>query len=470
MSSPALGQHRALGPYDIRGLVPEEVDETLAYRVGRAMVRCLGPGMYVVGRDMRPSSAALAQALASGLCAQGGDCLDLGLAATEEVYYAILQRRLRGGVMVTASHNPLPYNGMKIVGPGAMPLDRHGGLGALRQAIWQDGPAAAGRGRLWRGSVRAAYLDYLLGQVDVQALAGMRVVAACGCGAAGPLLQALSSQVPFALISLYEEPDQTLPMDIPNPMLKEQQERIAMLARRCGGQLTLAFDGDGDRCFFFDEHGTMAENYYILGLLIAACAQPGETVILERRLLWHSLDVASRQGVRVVLAKAGHGFIKSAMRRHGAVYGGEMSGHHFFRSFGFCDSGMLPWLHVLAIMQQRSCSLADLVRAAREAFPCSAERNRPHHGDAKKVLLFIQQTLHKEALESDWTDGLSMTFPKWRFNLRASNTESLLRLNVETKGDPRLLHSKVALLEDLLEEHERSIPALEQTSMRVGHG
>lgn len=469
MNSPAAGQRRALGAYDIRGLVPEEVDETLAYRVGRAMVRCLGPGMYVVGRDMRPSSTALAQALASGLCAQGGDCLDLGLAATEEVYYAILQRRLRGGVMVTASHNPLPYNGMKIVGPGAMPLDRHGGLGALRQAVWQDGPSTGGRGRLWQGSVRDAYLDYLLGQVDVQALAGMRVVAECGCGMAGPLVRALGSRVPFALISLHEEPDQTLPMDIPNPMLKEQQDRIAETARRYGGQLTLAFDGDGDRCFFFDEHGIMVDGYYVLGLLIAACAMPGETVVLERRLLWYSLDVASRRGVRVVLAKAGHGFIKSAMRRHGAVYGGEMSGHHFFRSFGFCDSGMLPWLHVLAVMQQRGCGLADLVRTAREAFPISGERNRPLHGDTKEALLFIQHALQKEALETDWTDGLSMTFPKWRFNLRASNTESLLRLNVETRGDPGLLDDKVALLDALLEEHER-IPTSGQTSIRVRHG
>ena len=452
MSLAAARRHRALGAYDIRGLVPDELDETLAYRVGRALVRCLGAGRYALGRDMRPSSEALARALASGICAQGGDCLDLGLAATEEVYYAVLQQRLRGGVMVTASHNPLPYNGFKIVGAAAMPLDRHGGLGALREAIWQDGPPASNRGRLQRGSVRGAYVDYLLDQVDVQKLAGMQVVAECGFGMAGPLVGELGARVPFTLIGLRDEPDSGLPMGIPNPMLQEQQDRVAETARRYGGQLTLAFDGDGDRCFFFDEHGIMVDGYYVLGLLIAACTMPGETVVLERRLLWHSLDVASRRGVRVVLSKAGHGFIKAAMRRHGATYGGEMSGHHFFRSFGFCDSGMLPWLRVLQAMQQQGLSLGALVRMAKAAFPISGERNRPIHGDSLAVLQAVQRALQPEALETDWTDGLSMTFAQWRFNLRPSNTEPLLRLNVETRGDPELLQDKVALLDALLEE------------------
>lgn len=470
MGRAAADYHRAFGAYDIRGRVPDVLDETLAWRVGRGLVRCLGPGRYVIGRDMRPSSGMLAEALASGLRAQGGDCLDLGLAATEEVYYAVLQQRLRGGVMVTASHNPLPYNGLKIIGPGAMPLDRHGGLGPLRSVTWQDEPSGFGRGRLWQGSVRHAYLDYLLAQVDIQALQGMKVVAECGYGMAGPLMKALGSRAPLTLTTLHDEPDASLPLGVPNPMLQEQQDRITQVARRYGGQLTLAFDGDGDRCFFFDEHGIMVDGYYVLGLLIAACTVPGETVVLERRLLWHSLDVAAGRDIRVVLAKAGHGFIKAAMRRHGAAYGGEMSGHHFFRSFGFCDSGMLSWLRVLAFMQQRGRGLGELVRVARDAFPISGERNRPLHGDSGAALRFIQHVLQRDALESDWTDGLSMTFPRWRFNLRPSNTEPLLRLNVETRGDVQLLHDKVALLDALLEEYESScLPVPEPVDVRVAH-
>lgn len=439
--------------YDIRGRIPDQLDETLAWRIGRAYAALWQPRQVAVGRDVRLSSEALAGALVRGLREAGCGVLDLGLCCTEEVYFAASASGMDGGIMVTASHNPVDHNGMKLVRGGAQPVSGDSGLHELgRLAASGDFAPAPCTGGLRRAADREAYISHLLGWVDTTALRPLKVVANPGNGCAGPVLQALAPHLPLELVLVHGEPDGHFPNGIPNPLLPENRRATAEAVQRHGADLGLAWDGDADRCFLFNERGDFVEGYYVVGLLaeivLARC--PGGRVVHDPRLWWNTVERVRHAGGIPVLSKTGHAFIKERMRREDAVYGGEMSAHHYFRDFAYCDSGMIPWLLVVERMSREGLPLSALVRPAEDAYPCSGEINFTV-ADAAVVLDRIEQRLGATAIARDATDGLSLEFADWRFNVRASNTEPLLRLNVETRGDRALLQRRTAELAALVD-------------------
>ena len=437
--------------YDIRGRVPDELDEDLAARIGRAYVERFSPGSVVLGRDARPSSAALAAALSDGLRAGGADVHDIGLCATEEVYFATAHLQLGGGLMVTASHNPPEYNGIKFVRDGARPVSAESGLldiGRLAQARYVS---HARTGSLRSTSVREAYVRHALSYMDTRALAPLHIVANAGNGCAGPVFDALVSRLPLRVTRLNHEPDGSFPHGVPNPLLPEKRAETAAAVIHAQADLGIAWDGDGDRCFLFDERGRMVEGYYLVGLLAQMFIErePGATIVHDPRLLWNTLDLVARAGGVPLMSRCGHAFIKDAMRAADAVYGGEMSGHHYFRGFAYCDSGMIPWLLVVELLSQARTPLSAIVGERQRLFPVSGEINR-EVDDAAAVLRAAETRYQPGARAIAHMDGLSMEFSDWRFNLRASNTEPLLRLNVETRGDEALLEGRTEELLQLI--------------------
>jgi phosphomannomutase / phosphoglucomutase len=439
--------------YDIRGRVPDELNEDLAYRIGRVLVAELGARSIVVGRDMRLESPALAAALRRGITEAGADVLDIGLCGTEEVYFATSHLRADGGVMVTASHNPKGYNGMKLVRAESRPISGDSGLNAIRDRVASGdlGAAAASRGTVEEVRDKSPYIEHLLEYVSVPALAPLRILADPGNGAAGPVLAALSERLPFHFVFINVEPDGNFPNGVPNPLLPENRAltREALLAHEC--DLGLAWDGDFDRCFLFDASGRFIEGYYLVGLLAEMMLRrhPGAKIIHDPRLTWNTRAQVEAAGGIPVQSKTGHAFIKERMRLEDAVYGGEMSAHHYFRDFAYCDSGMIPWLLVTALMSETGRSLAELVEARMAAFPCSGEINY-QTPDIAAVLARVRERYRQDDPLIDETDGLSLEFERWRFNLRGSNTEPLLRLNVETRSDRAELERRVAEVEALI--------------------
>lgn len=445
--------------YDIRGVVPDQLDADLAWRLGRAFAAAFSPRRVVVGRDVRHTSLELADALARGLADGGVDVGDLGLCATEEVYFATAHTGADGGIMVTASHNPREYNGMKLVGPGAAPIYGQAGLFDLRERIAAGdlGRPGARRGTISRLENRAAYIEKLLSFVDTGSLPPLRLVVNPGNGCAGPILDALEPRLPFSLIKIHHRPDGGFPNGIPNPLLPECRSATAQAVRAHGADLGLAWDGDADRCFFFDERGEFIEGYYLVGLLagLLLARHPGATILHDPRLVWNTRDIVAGLGGRPVETVTGHAFIKARMRREDAVYGGEMSAHHYFRDFACCDSGMIPWLLVTAALGAAGRPLSELVGSMVRAYPASGEINlRP--GDPQAALDRLEARYAGEALEVGRLDGLSLDLGAWRVNVRRSNTEPLLRLNLESRGDPELMAAKtrevLALLADPLPE------------------
>jgi phosphomannomutase len=443
--------------YDIRGRVPDELDERLAEGIGRALVDVLrrdrrdglGAGerrtgdriVVAVGRDVRLSSPSLADALARGITRAGADVLDIGLCGTEMVYFAVFSRGLDGGVMVTASHNPMDYNGMKPVRVGARPISGDTGLHDLgRAAAAGDFVDAPVRGTVTRADVLEDYVAHLLTYVDRAALRPLRIVFDAGNGCAGPVVSRLVRDLPFEAIEMRFEPDGTFPGGVPNPLLPANRAVAANAVMRHGADLGVAFDGDFDRCFFFDEQGQFIEGYYIVGLLAAQALRmdPGARIVHDPRLVWNTVDVVRAAGGVPVMSKTGHAFIKERMRREDAAYGGEMSAHHYFRRFGYCDSGMIPWLLVARHLAATGEPLSRAVGDRMAAFPCSGEINREVR-DIPAAVARIADRLGPRATGRDDIDGLSLDFGDWRMNLRGSNTEPLLRLNVETRGDADLL-------------------------------
>src|SRR5579864_8765230 len=417
----------AFKAYDIRGRIPDEIDESLAYDVARAYVSFVKPRRVAVGYDIRLSSPKLAAAVRRGLMDTGVDALDIGLVGTEGSYFATFAEKLDGGAMVTASHNPPDYNGMKFVREEARPISADTGLLDMRRLI-ETGklPGKAARpGSEQPLDVRPRYLEHLLGYVDVARLRRLKVVVNPGNGGAGLIVDALEPHLPFEFIKVNNEPDGHFPNGVPNPMLEENQAATADVIRRTGADVGLAWDGDYDRCFFFDEHGQFIEGYYLVGLLAEAFLQgePGGRIVHDPRLTWNTLDIVRRCGGEPVLCKSGHAFIKQKMREVDGVYGGEMSAHHYFRKFSYCDSGMIPWLLVLQVICERGLSLAELVGERMKLFPASGEINRHLKTDAKSILARAEKHYGAQAESRDFTDGLSMEFPEWRFNLRGSNTE-----------------------------------------------
>jgi phosphomannomutase len=433
--------------YDIRGRVPLELNLELARQIGLAFAAEFSPGTVCVGRDMRLSSRDLALVLINGLEDGGADVVDIGLCGTEEVYHATFSQGFDGGVMITASHNPADWNGMKLVRANAIPVSGDSGLFAVRDRILAgDLPLAVRRGHTRSASFRREYADLLsslLGPEGTASLRPLRIVANAGNGCAWPVLRELSPRLPGKFIPLHEEPDGSFPNGVPNPLLPENREETSRAVREHRADIGLAWDGDFDRCFFFDETGEFVESYYLIGLLaeFLLAEHPGAKIIHDSRLFWNTRELVEQAGGIPLEGKTGHAFMKERMRRENALYGGEMSAHHYFRDFSYCDSGMLVWLLLWRIMSRKDKSLSELIGERRLRYPVSGEINRTV-SDAAAVVEKTRARYAGNALEETFIDGLSMDMGDWRFNLRSSNTEPLLRLNVESRGDQKLMEEK----------------------------
>ncbi len=432
--------------YDIRGRLPDELNDDIAYRIGRAYADFLQPKRVVVGRDVRLSSSELCQSLTRGLLDAGVDVYDIGLCGTEEVYFATFSEQMDGGIMVTASHNPLDYNGLKLVREQSKPISADTGLQQIR-ALAEKGDFNSSKlmGAQHALNVRPAYIQHLLNYIDPSRLSPVRVVVNAGNGCAGPVIDLLQQALPVELIPIHHQPDGTFPNGIPNPLLPENRAATADAVIAHKAVAGIAWDGDFDRCFLFDENGRFIEGYYIVGLLAAAflAKHPGGKIVHDPRLVWNTFDVVRQAGGEAVESKSGHSFIKETMREVDAVYGGEMSAHHYFRDFSYCDSGMIPWLLVLELMVTRGKPLSALVDDMIAAYPSSGEINRTL-ANATGAMTALELHYADIAESTDHIDGLSMSFASWRFNLRSSNTEPVVRLNVESRGDDLLMEEKTA--------------------------
>jgi phosphomannomutase/phosphomannomutase/phosphoglucomutase len=440
--------------YDIRGRVPDELNEDLVYRIGLATAHELGTVNFAVGRDCRLSSEAMAAALIKGLNAGGADVLDIGVCGTEQVYFTTFSRRLGGGIMVTASHNPIDYNGLKLVRADAVPVSGDSGLDEIGARAVASGLEPAERsGSCRRVDTLAEFVTFLLAQVKPMAWQPLKVVVNAGNGCAGPIIDALAPHLPCDFVRIHHEPDGTFPNGIPNPLLPENRGTTAKAVREHAADLGLAWDGDFDRCFFFDERGDFIEGYYLVGLLAEASLrkEPGAKIVHDPRLTWNTIEVVERAGGVPVMNKTGHAFMKERMRRENAVYGGEMSAHHYFKPFAYCDSGMLPWLHVIEEMSRSGRSLSALVGRMQRAYPASGEINR-RLADPDAAITHVAEYFASQAVNIDHTDGISLEMPRWRFNLRKSNTEPVVRLNVESRGDFALMQQRTAEILALLDE------------------
>jgi phosphomannomutase len=402
----------------------------------------------VVGYDIRLSSPALARSVTKGLLESGIDVIDIGLCGTEEVYYATNNLKADGGIMVTASHNPADYNGMKLVSSGARPISGDTGLHEIEQLAGAGNcKASVKTGTLQQYDNRPAFVKHLLGYVKTEALKPLKIVVNGGNGCAGPMLDALAEHLPFTLVRIHHQPDGNFPNGIPNPLLPENREATTRAVRENQADLGLAWDGDFDRCFLFDENGRFIEGYYMVGLLAQAILanNPGQKIIHDPRLVWNTEKIVTEAGGIPVMSVTGHAFIKEKMRRENAIYGGEMSAHHYFRDFAYCDSGMISWLMITEIISRTGQKLSEMVDAMIRDFPVSGEINS-RVADPDLVIRRIEKLCATEKGASDYTDGFSFATATYRLNIRKSNTEPLLRLNIETRGDKELLERKTAEL------------------------
>lgn len=428
--------------YDIRGRLGDQLNEDISYKIGRAYGQLLQPRSVVVGCDMRLSSPSLKQALSKGLMDAGVDVIDIGMTGTEEVYFAAFHLDVDGGIEVTASHNPMDYNGMKLVKKNAQPISGDSGLNEIEALVRSgDFTESAKKGSLTHQSILDDYVSHLMGYIDPEKIRPLKLVVNAGNGAAGHVIDSLeqrfiAAQVPVIFIKIHHDADGTFPNGIPNPLLPENRSATADAVIAHNADMGIAWDGDFDRCFLFDEHGEFIEGYYIVGLLAEAflIKNPGEKVIHDPRLTWNTIDMAEKAGGYAIQSKTGHAFIKERMRLENAIYGGEMSAHHYFRDFAYCDSGMIPWLLVIELLSQRNQSLSDLMRDRMKMFPCSGEINFTVADSQSTIEQILAHFAHLNP-QIDRTDGVSADFGNWRFNLRSSNTEPLLRLNIEARGE-----------------------------------
>ncbi len=443
--------------YDIRGKLGPELNEEIAYRIGRAYAQHLNAKRVVVGGDIRKTSESLKQALARGIMDAGSDVIDLGMTGTEEIYFAAFHLDVDGGVEVTASHNPIDYNGMKLVGRDALPISGDTGLDDIKKLAEENSfPISEYQGNLEQASIIDAYINHLLGYIQPDRIKPVTLVVNAGNGAAGHVIDAMEQRfnaldIPIRFHKVHHEPDGSFPNGIPNPLLPDNRSATSTAVTSQGADMGIAWDGDFDRCFLFDENGDFIEGYYIVGLLAEAFLKkaPGEKIIHDPRLTWNTIDIVQAAGGTPVQSKTGHAFIKERMRLENAVYGGEMSAHHYFRDFAYCDSGMIPWLLVVELICSSGKQLSELVKERMLKFPCSGEINYKV-SDTQKVLDRIEKQYQDSASNIDHTDGISMEFGDWRFNIRTSNTEPLLRLNVETKSDINAVTKHVKELEKII--------------------
>ncbi len=436
--------------YDIRGRIPDQLNTDIAYRIGNATVEYLNAKSIVLGRDIRLSSDELADAVAKGINDAGADVLDVGLCGTEVVYFATGDLEADGGIMITASHNPADYNGLKLVREQSKPISADTGLMDIRPLAEGDRRAKSDTtGKRIEKDVSDRYIDRLLSFIDPGKLKPLKIVANPGNGGAGLALDLLKPYLPLEFIKVHHEPDGTFPNGVPNPMLEENRAPTVDAIKESGADFGIAWDGDFDRCFFFDETGRFIEGYYIVGLLAEALLQesPGNSIIYDPRLIWNTIEIVNAAGGTAIQSKSGHSFIKQAMRDQDALYGGEMSAHHYFRNFFYCDSGMVPWLLVAQLISTRSKNLSELVDDRMRLYPASGEINREVE-DAAQSIKEISELYARNAKSIDKTDGISIEFDDWRFNLRASNTEPVIRLNVESRANEALMRQKT---EELLQ-------------------
>ncbi|WP_217548628.1 phosphomannomutase CpsG [Pantoea sp. GbtcB22] len=448
--------------YDIRGELGKELNEDIAYRIGRAYGEFLKPKTIVVGGDVRLTSEALKMALANGLMDAGTDVLDIGMSGTEEIYFATFHLGIDGGIEVTASHNPMNYNGMKLVREGARPISGDTGLRDVQRLAEANEFAnvdSTKRGSYKQISILDAYVDHLMGYINLANFKQpMKLVINSGNGAAGHVIDEIEKRfkqanVPVSFIKVHHQADGNFPNGIPNPLLPECRKDTSDAVREHNADMGIAFDGDFDRCFLFDENAEFIEGYYIVGLLAEAFLkkEQGAKIIHDPRLTWNTIDVVTKAGGIPVMSKTGHAFIKERMREEDAIYGGEMSAHHYFRDFAYCDSGMIPWLLVAELLAVKGAGLSEMVAARISAFPASGEINCKLE-NAAHVIERVQQTCSDTALCKDDTDGISIEYDNWRFNLRISNTEPLVRLNVESRGKPELMHEKTSEILSILNQ------------------
>ena len=430
--------------YDIRGRVPDQLNEDIAYRIGRAYAQFLSPKKVVVGFDIRLTSEALCDALSRGLTDAGVDVINIGECGTEEIYFATSHLELDGGIVVTASHNPADYNGMKLVREDSKPISGDTGLNEIKALAEKNSfEHVTRKGEVSSGDTKQAYVEHLLTYVDIDALWPLKIVCNAGNGGAGNIVDLLETQLPCEFIKIHHHGDGNFPNGVPNPLIVENRQETIDAIKHYGADLGIAWDGDFDRCFFFDGQGRFIEGYYIVGLLAQSFLTQagGGKIIHDPRLIWNTIELAQQNNGQAVQCKTGHAFIKERMRQEDAIYGGEMSAHHYFRDFFYCDSGMIPWLLVIQLISKSSKSLADLVDERMQAFPVSGEINTTIE-DPAKLLIDVEGRFADSAIDIDHTDGLSMSFDNWRFNLRMSNTEPVVRLNVESRGDEQLMKTK----------------------------
>ncbi|WP_336035433.1 phosphomannomutase CpsG [Acinetobacter bereziniae] len=446
--------------YDIRGKLGTELNEEIAYKVGRAYGQIYQPKTVVVGCDVRLTSEDLKQATIRGLNDAGVDVLDLGMTGTEEVYFGAFHLDVQGGIEVTASHNPMDYNGMKLVRENARPISADTGLKDI-QALAESEQfiEVEKKGSTQKYNILPEFIEHLLTYIDPAKIRPLKLVMNAGNGAAGHVVDAIEEKfkalnIPVEFIKIHNHPDGTFPNGIPNPILVENRDstRNAVLIHHA--DMGIAWDGDFDRCFLFDEKGQFIEGYYIVGLLAQAflLKQSGEKIVHDPRLVWNTLDIVSQYQGTPVQSKSGHAFIKDVMREHNAVYGGEMSAHHYFRDFAYCDSGMIPWLLAISVLSDTQQSLSSLVENMIAKFPCSGEINFKVV-DTQDTIQKIFDHFADLNPAIDQTDGVSLDFGAWRLNVRASNTEPLLRLNIESRADrnPKPMQDYVDELTQLIQ-------------------
>ena len=438
--------------YDIRGRIPDELNEDIAYRTGRAFASYVGPKNVVVGHDIRLSSPSICEALVKGLLDSGVNVHHIGECGTEEIYFSTSHFKMDGGIVVTASHNPKDFNGMKLVREDSKPISGDTGLKEIEQLAEDNKfPTVTNRGHLTNLDHRSAYIERLLGYVSkdtTRANAKMlKIVVNAGNGGAGAVIDELEKKLPFEFIKVHHDADGHFPNGVPNPLLIQNRQSTITAIKENQADLGIAWDGDFDRCFFFDAQGRFIEGYYIVGLLAKAFLEKdkGAKIVHDPRLTWNTIEIVKAMGGVAIQSKTGHAFIKERMREEDAVYGGEMSAHHYFKDFSFCDSGMVPWLLVTGLMNSQDKTLAELVDERMKAFPASGEINRRIE-NAAEILASIENKYASSCISVDHTDGLSMDFELWRFTVRVSNTEPVVRLNVESRGNSDLMEEKTSEL------------------------
>ncbi|MFW2100924.1 phosphomannomutase CpsG [Acinetobacter johnsonii] len=455
-----MSQLTCFKAYDIRGKLGTELNEEIAYKIGRAYGQIYQPKRIVVGCDIRLSSEDLKQAIIKGLNDAGVDVLDLGMTGTEEVYFGAFHLDVQGGIEITASHNPMDYNGMKLVRENARPIGADSGLKEIR-LLAESGNfnEVITKGKTEKYNILPEYIDHLMSYIDPEKIRPLKLVMNAGNGAAGHVVDAIEVKfkqlnLPVELIKIHNDADGTFPNGIPNPILVENRDSTRNAVIEHHADMGIAWDGDFDRCFLFDEKGQFIEGYYIVGLLAQAflLKQSGEKIVHDPRLVWNTFDVIEQYQGEAIQSKSGHSYIKEKMREHNAVYGGEMSAHHYFRDFAYCDSGMIPWLLAISVLSETQQTLSSLVEDMIEKFPCSGEINFKV-ADTQATIQKIFDHFADQNPAIDETDGVSLNFGAWRLNVRASNTEPLLRLNIESRKDqnPKPMQDYVDELTQLIQ-------------------